>query len=607
VIENCEGSDLLRAFWHAITTITVLDPTCGSGAFLFAALNILEPLYEACLARMTEFLNDETVKYGAARLKFTAHGYPLLPGGKFEDFAHTLEHVAQHVSPQYYIYKTIILQNLFGVDIMPEAVEICKLRLFLKLAAQVEPDAKKENLGIEPLPDIDFNICAGNTLVGYASLAAVQNSMFGRNYLERIHKADEKIRSFRERQSQTGDLVEQREAKQQIRAQLSEIREKLDISLFTDYGARDLAAWKNSHQPFHWYVEFNSIIQSGGFDVIIGNPPYVEYKDVKGEYQIRNYETETCSNLFVYVLERCTQLSRRGSEVGMIIPLSAFSTDRMIPLITHLKNTSNRLCIANFSWRPGKLFDGANLQLSILLQNVGLQCERVVTTRYLMWDSEARPELFSKIEYVPTHDSRLRGSIPKLGAAEAASILKKLRSHKKEMGGCFTDNSRNKVYYRRGGLYWKVFVDFVTGSSEEKIIRLLPEIDKYTIIAALSSDLWWWYFTITSDCRHLGNRDFETFPFDPREMTSSQQQALSELGKEFVKDLKRNAVDAVRVYKGKKSVDCLSFRVNKSKHILDEIDRLLARHYSFTAEELDFVINYDIKYRLGRDTESEDE
>jgi hypothetical protein len=49
VIENCEGPELLRAFWHAIERVTVLDPTCGSGAFLFAALNILEPLYEACL------------------------------------------------------------------------------------------------------------------------------------------------------------------------------------------------------------------------------------------------------------------------------------------------------------------------------------------------------------------------------------------------------------------------------------------------------------------------------------------------------------------------------------------------------------------------------
>ncbi len=58
VIENCEGPELLRAFWHAIEKVTVLDPTCGSGAFLFAALNILEPLYEACLDRMGVFVAD---------------------------------------------------------------------------------------------------------------------------------------------------------------------------------------------------------------------------------------------------------------------------------------------------------------------------------------------------------------------------------------------------------------------------------------------------------------------------------------------------------------------------------------------------------------------
>ena len=48
-IESSEGAELLRALWQSIESITILDPTCGSGAFLFAALNILEPLYEACL------------------------------------------------------------------------------------------------------------------------------------------------------------------------------------------------------------------------------------------------------------------------------------------------------------------------------------------------------------------------------------------------------------------------------------------------------------------------------------------------------------------------------------------------------------------------------
>jgi len=58
---------------------------------------------------------------------------------------------------------------LYGVDIMKEAVEIAKLRLFLKLVATVEADYKRPNLGLEPLPDIDFNIRSGNTLIGYAT------------------------------------------------------------------------------------------------------------------------------------------------------------------------------------------------------------------------------------------------------------------------------------------------------------------------------------------------------------------------------------------------------------------------------------------------------
>ena len=145
--------------------VTILDPTCGSGAFLFAALNILEPLYEACLDRMEAFVAE-----------LDRSGEKHRPE-KFSDFRNVLERVAAHPSRRYFIFKCIILNNLFGVDIMEEAVEICKLRLFLKLAAQVEPDASKENLGIEPLPDIDFNIRAGNTLVGYATADEVKRCM----------------------------------------------------------------------------------------------------------------------------------------------------------------------------------------------------------------------------------------------------------------------------------------------------------------------------------------------------------------------------------------------------------------------------------------------
>ena len=605
VIQNCEGPDLLMAFWQAITAITVLDPTGGSGAFIFAALNTLEPLYEACLDRMEAFLAE-----------WGENGRKAHPN-YHKKFTEVLARVDAHPNRRYFVLKSIILNNLYAVDIMEEAVEICKLRLFLKLAAQVEPDTARDNLGIEPLPDIDFNIRAGNSLVGYATYdevkRAVTSTLDFDNAMEKIAvKAANLQQTFDKfRQIQTeGDSSVPAADKLELQKRLKALEDELNRHLAGEYGVKvsdkvAYANWVNSHQPFHWFIQFYGILSSGGFDVVIGNPPYVEYKDVCGAYQIRNFTTEECSNLFAFVLERCAKLSRSGSAVGMIIPLSAFSTDRMIPLITHLKTHSSRLKIANFSWRPGKLFDGVHLQLSILLQRIAPQLEKIETTRYLMWDSEARPELFSKIEYATATDNRLPGSIPKLGAQEAASILTKLRLHKKEIGACLTRSSSNRVFYRRGGLYWKVFVDFETGSSEEKIIHLLPEVDKYGIIAALSSGLWWWYFTITSDCRHLGNRDISTFPFDPREMSADRLELLCALGREYVKDLKRNAENAVRVYKGKKAVECLSFRVNQSKSIIDEIDTVLAGHYGFTAEELDFILNYDIKYRLGRDAEKE--
>ena len=160
VIAQSEGPELLRAFWHAMRDVSVLDPTCGSGAFLFAALNILEPLYTACLEGMRGFLDDHERSGRKRSPRYLSH------------FRDVLKEVDKHPSERYFILKSIVLNNLYGVDIMEEAVEICKLRLFLKLVAQLERYDQ-----IEPLPDIDFNIRAGNTLVGFTSLDTVRQAM----------------------------------------------------------------------------------------------------------------------------------------------------------------------------------------------------------------------------------------------------------------------------------------------------------------------------------------------------------------------------------------------------------------------------------------------
>jgi hypothetical protein len=231
VIVNCEGPDLLRALWYAIENVTILDPTCGSGAFLFAALNILEPLYEACLDRMEAFVED-----------LETSGEKHRPE-KYSDFRRVLERVEAHPNRRYFILKNIILKNLYGVDIMEEAVEICKLRLFLKLAAQVEPEPAQNNFGIEPLPDIDFNIRPGNTLVGFATYENVKKALTSKlDFDDAMQKISTKAAdlqqtfdAFRRRQIE-GDGSVPTEHKQELRQRLKALDDELNGYLASDYG-----------------------------------------------------------------------------------------------------------------------------------------------------------------------------------------------------------------------------------------------------------------------------------------------------------------------------------------------------------------------------------
>lgn len=318
VLQFCEGPELLRALYKAIAKVSVLDPTCGSGAFLFAALNILKPLYEACLQRMQMFVDELDA------------GPPHHPK-KFEDFRQILEESKQHPKQDYFILKSIIVNNLYGVDIMEEAVEICKLRLFLKLVAQVESQDR-----IEPLPDIDFNIRAGNTLVGYARYADVEKAIRSKlDFDDSMVRIDDKARildsevlMFREQQTRLHGTVTVRD-KCDLRYKFAELERELDDVLASESGVRPGTAnqWRQTNKPFHWFCDFHSIMTDGGFDVVIGNPPYVEYNGTSFQYEVKAFETQSCGDLYAYVMERSLKLMNDAGYLGLIVPVSLVSTD----------------------------------------------------------------------------------------------------------------------------------------------------------------------------------------------------------------------------------------------------------------------------------------
>ncbi len=596
--QSTNDTDFLRLFYKALNNVTIIDPTCGSGAFLFAAMNILEPLYEACIMRMRAFVEDED-RVNKEK-KSTCNN-------KYKYFREVLENIQspQHPNLQYFIYKSIILCNLYGVDIMKEAVEIAKLRLFLKLVTTVDADYSKPNLGLEPLPDIDFNIRSGNTLIGFGNQTELRK---GLEYTiegvlaqpaidEKCEIVSRSYRRYKEIQLTHGDDYSQfKIAKDDLLIRLKELNHELNQLFHKQNPSIKYSKWLDTHQPFHWFAEFYEILHDkNGFDVIIGNPPYVEYSDVKKSYILKDYVTMSTGNLFSYVIERSISIAHPKSQIGMIVPISSVSTPRMNPLMRLISNQSSQLHVSNFAVRPGKLFTGADMNLSILIFEKALKPgSKVFTTGYNRWNSEARDFVFRNLEYVgSSYDSKLN-TLPKIKDKISLSIWTKLEKFKNLTTYPFAEY-KDEIYYHSGGRYFRKCLDRPL-SNEYKQLKV-PNATQYHFISLFSSSLYYLYWIEVSDTYHVTKSDISFFPFPDSIMTDNE---LKRLGKKLLKDLEKNAIKVDRKRKDGSTVEETNFFVGKSKSILDEIDKILATHYTFDEKEVDYIINYDIKYRIDR-------
>ncbi len=363
--------------------LTLLDPACGSGAFLVAAMRTLINVYAAVVGRI-EFLNNRNLT----------------------DWLRTTKR--EHPNIGYFIKKRIITDNLFGVDLMEEATEIAKLRLFLALVAAVDHVDQ-----LEPLPNIDFNILAGNSLIGLMHVddeefnqRNAQGHLFRRSYQEILKEKNRLIEQYRHTSTYEEDLTALRD---NIHRKKAEALETLDQILLDEFGKHlgikfEQATWdakKNSEgkptkraltladvralHPFHWGYEFDEILnRRGGFDAIITNPPWEVFKPYAKEFfddhsdlvsknvRIEDFEKEkakllrqpeiraawleylsrfpyvsavfrsasqyqrqisivngkkagTDINLYKLFIEQCFNLLRAGGRCGMIAPASVYT------------------------------------------------------------------------------------------------------------------------------------------------------------------------------------------------------------------------------------------------------------------------------------------
>lgn len=526
-------------FYHALQKVTILDPTCGSGAFLFAAMNILEPLYEICIDRMQEFNRQNPAKFK-------------------EELAEITDKYRSNI--QYFIFKSIILRNLYGVDIMVEATEIAKLRLFLKMVAVVDVERRAENLGLDPLPDIDFNIRCGNTLVGYATKAQLDNDLsHPKDFLEELANQDFKqqiedevlkvaaaYRIFVYQQlRQEEDMMAFKQAKHDLRELLKSLNDKLNHRLYSATSPNiSYDEWLKSHQPFNWLAEFYQIIEgNGGFDVIIGNPPYVEYSKRNVNYQISGFETIKASNLYAYVFERSFCIGK--DYIGFIVQLSAIGTESMRPLQRYLRNNSGTLHYGCYPERPQQLFEGACIALSILIVNkkgdgkiYGSGVNRV---------SEGfRDYLFGQIAFIKINNSDFLSDYslyPKFRRQLERGVFKKLAVDSTISNYLGTDRNNAITYRTAGGRYWKIVINrpFANMSTSNKTKPLNNSISSFELVSVLNTNLFWWYYVNFFDLYNF--KDYMIFHFMYKSDENIESKELTRLGKLLMKSYERNKVE----------------------------------------------------------------
>lgn len=343
-------------------------------------------------------------------------------------------------------------------------------------------------------------------------------------------------------------------------------------------------------------------MQRGGFDVVIGNPPYVEYKKVRTIYTINDFSTEHCGNLYAFTIERSNLLLCESGRFGFINPISLTAAQRMAALQGLLFDQNSVIWLSNFALRPAALFPGVMQRNTICISKKGTNAKGY-TTDYITWYSEERPVLFYNMRYLELGESRQAYSIPKVNDPIGHSALLKALSHQSPWASYRQFRGAHVVYYHNAGGYWIKTFTFAPyyrslkepNKTHTTISELrLPSSELAVLYCSiLNSNLFYFLWKSLTDARHVYPSDIALFPIKLDGLRQLSKQ-LSCIVEELMAGLKMNSQ---RIVYGKAEVD--QYNVAPCKPTIDDIDQTLANHYDFTADELDFIINYDIKYRMG--------
>ncbi len=520
-------------------------------------------------------------------------------------------------------WKRKVVENcIYGIDINNLSVVLARLSLWLISASNDKA-----------LSFIDHHLKCGNSIIGTsidkvelidddAPIFNVTKDTYMRNIVKKYQKIKEIGSDTKE------DVEQQRKVYDEIQEDLAVTKRKLDYFLASQYAGgisdemefhsvlinqdmgyffderfKELFRYADENQFFHWDLEFPEVYFNGGFDIAIGNPPYVEC-DVES-YKEVGLKTIGARNLYAYMLEKT--ISNAKTFYGFIVPLAAMYSGKTVTLQKYLKD-SGTIWISNYGIRPSKIFKRAEQRVSIILGKKSDK-KKIYSTNYLRWYTTERKQLFSKIQYADVTMIDKREFVPKLSKDIEIGIMRKLQNIDSTIGTYMVVEGKNEVVYHSVGRYWLKAFDFVpvfnneksgvTRSTKYKSLYFSEDVDRNVILALINSSLFYWYWIAMSAARDFTKKDISGFPFTfKREKYNSDElrelvAALMDSYKTHSKMIETNGT------KGKTTLQ--EFHPKRNKPIIDKIEDIVGGLYDMTTEEIEYIKNYDLRFRMSED------
>ena len=333
----------------------------------------------------------------------------------------------------------------------------------------------------------------------------------------------------------------------------------------------------NNFTNYDFVLDSNKI--NNKFEIVVGNPPYVEY----GKYDDKEKLINKYGNIYADVIKNSIDLLKCGGILGFIVPLSYVATTRMSKIREYVTEKCSKQILLSFADRPDCLFSGVHQKLNIVIfQKNCNKNKKIYVSNYKHWYKEERKELLNGRDVMISNYNL--NFIPKIGNNIEKSIFDKIFTTNKENLYDIQSQSGERLYLNMRSCFWIKAFSFNPGSSEYKEFKY-ENVDY--VICLLNSSLFWLYWTMISDCWHITSKELKHFRF------IDTTNDFKELRKKLEQELEKT-----KKYVGSKQTE-YEYKHKFCKKIIDKIDDKLANIYGLNSMELDYLKNFAIKYRMG--------